>query len=321
MRRTEVKTVSLLLVLVLFVLMAAASGSSETSETKSIKDTSAASASEQEKTSQDTGEKAGTTTEVETTTTTEAAKGVSIEEQVIMDRDNVVITAKEYVTDTIWGDGIKLLVENNSDKNITVSCKALIVNNYMITDLFSCSVAAGKKANETLSLSSSGLKAAGINEVGQVEVYFHVYDSDSWDGIFDTDAVTIRTSAFDTMDTAPDDSGKELYSEGGIRIVGKYVDENSFWGAGILLYIENNSGRNVTVSCDNFSVNGFMLTPIFSCDIYNGKMAIDDITLLSSEMKENDIEKIEEVDLSFHIYDSDSYETIKNTDPISFTVE
>ncbi len=319
MRKSVTKIVCLFLVLTLFVLMAAASGSSEKTETKEIKDTSAAEKTEKETTVADDTKKDPETEE--TTTTTEAAKQVSIEEQVLIDQNDVKITAKEYVLDTIWGDGIKLLVENNSDKNVTVSCRALIVNNYMITDLFSCSVAAGKKANETLNLSSSGLKAAGISEVGQVEVYFHVYDSDSWDGIFDTDVVTIKTSAFDSMDTTPDDSGKELYNEGGIRIVGKYVDEDSFWGAGILLYMENNSGKNIGISCDNFSVNGFMLMPIFSCDIYNGKMAIDDITLLSSELEENDIEKIEEVELSFHIYDLDSYSTIKDTDPITFAVE
>lgn len=43
--------------------------------------------------------------------------------------------------------------------------------------------------------------------------------------------------------------------------------------------------------------------------------------LMSSELEKNDIEKIEEVELSFHIYDLSSYETILDTDPIGFTVE
>ena len=45
------------------------------------------------------------------------------------------------MTDSIWGDGIKLLVENNSAKDYTRGCDALIVNDYMITDLFSADVA------------------------------------------------------------------------------------------------------------------------------------------------------------------------------------
>lgn len=121
------------------------------------------------------------------------------------------------------GDGIKLLIENNSDQNVTVGCTALIVNDYMITDLFVSDVAAGKKANETMYLSSSELEAVGIDSVGQIEVYFHVYDSASYEDIFNTDVVTIQTSEYANMDTTPNDAGTELYNEGGIRIVGKTV--------------------------------------------------------------------------------------------------
>lgn len=69
---------------------------------------------------------------------------VTIENAVLLDQDGLVITAKELVDDSIWGMGVKVLVENNSEKNLCVQCKSIIVNNYMITDFFSCSVAAGK---------------------------------------------------------------------------------------------------------------------------------------------------------------------------------
>jgi len=65
----------------------------------------------------------------------------SIEEQVLLERDGIKITANEYVDEMIMGEGIKLLIENTSAKNVGVGCNALIVNNYMISDLFSCSVA------------------------------------------------------------------------------------------------------------------------------------------------------------------------------------
>ena len=40
------------------------------------------------------------------------------------------------------------MVENNSAKDYTIGCDALIVNDYMITDLFSADVAAGKNFDE-----------------------------------------------------------------------------------------------------------------------------------------------------------------------------
>lgn len=244
----------------------------------------------------------------------------SIEEQVLLDQDGLKVTAKEMITDSFWGEGIKLLIENNTEKNIGLGCNALIVNDYMISDLFSSTIAAGKKSNENLYFSSSALEAAGITNIGQIEIYFHVFDGDSYETIKDYDCVTIKTSNFDSMDTTVADEGEELLNQNGIRIVGKYVDENSFWGTAVLLYIENTSGKNVGINCDDMSINGFMVSPFFSSTVYDGKKAIDDITIMSSDLEENDIEKIEEIELKFHIYDSDSYSTIFDSEPISFSL-
>ncbi|MBE6563278.1 MAG: hypothetical protein E7660_06035 [Ruminococcaceae bacterium] len=245
----------------------------------------------------------------------------SIEEQVLLERDGIKITANEYVDEMIMGEGIKLLIENTSAKNVGVGCNALIVNNYMISDLFSCSVAAGKKANETMYLSSSELEAAGIENIGQIEIYFHIYDSDSYDTLFDADVVTVKTNLFDKMDVTGDTSGAELYNANDIRIIGKYVDDTSFWGAAVLLYIENNSGRNISVSCENMSINGFMVNPLFYSNVYNNKMAFDEITIFSSDLEDNNIETIEDLELSFRIYDPDTLENIAETGPISFSVK
>ena len=281
-----------MLCLTVFAIMALGSGSSGSDDTKEI-----------------------------VATSNEPKTSVTIEEQELINQDGIVITAKEYVTDNIWGDGIKLVLENNSDKTVTVGCNALIVNNYMITDLFVAEVAPGKKSNEVMYLSNTELKAAGIDIVGQVEIYFHVYDSASYDNIFDSGCVTIKTSEFANMDTTPEDMGTELYNENGIRIVGKAVDENSFWGTAILLYCENTSGKNVGISVEEMSINGFMMSPLFSTIIYDQKMSLDEITVLSTELETNGIDEIEEVELKFHIYDVDSYNTIADSEPIKFTAK
>lgn len=244
----------------------------------------------------------------------------SIEEQVLLDQDGLKVTAMEMITDSLWGEGIKLLIENNTEKNIGLGCNALIVNDYMISDLFSSTIAAGKKSNENLYFSSSVLEAAGITNIGQIEIYFHVFDGDSYETITDYDCVTIKTSNFDAMDTTMADEGEELLNQNGIRIVGKYVDENSFWGTAVLLYIENTSGKNVGISCDDMSINGFMVSPLFSSTVYDGKKAIDDITIMSSDLEDNGIDTIEDIELKFHVYDSDSYSTIFDSEPISFSL-
>lgn len=316
------KGLAVALCLLLFSTMALGSGESETTDTKEIvsaqSSEAASAAGEDESKSKDDSEKAKTESKEESAA---EETSVTIKEQKLIDQSGIVITAQEYVTDSFYGDGIKVLLENNSDKDVTVGCDALIVNDYMISDLFVSDVASGKKANDTIYLSSTALKAAGIDTVGKIEIYFHVYDSSSYDKVFDSDCVTIKTSEFENMDTTANDDGTELYNEGGIRIVGKTVDENSFWGTAILLYCENTSDKKVGISVEDMSINGFMIDPIFSATLYEGKKAVDDITVLSSDLEENGIESIEDVELQFHIYDVESYETIKDTDPIKFSAK
>lgn len=304
------KVLALCLVMSAFAAMALGSGSDSSSEKKEIVASDSSS-------STDSSDSASADTKAEEKTT---ATAVTIEEQVLFEKDGLKVTATEYVVDSIWGDGIKLLVENEGTSDIGLGCNALIVNDYMITDLFSTTVAAGKKDYETLNLSSSGLKAAGIDNVGQIEIYFHTFDANSYMTISDIDCVTIKTSAYDSMDNTPNDAGQELYNADGIRIVGKYVDESSFWGAAVLLYIENNSGKNAIIQCDDMSINGFMVTPYFSSTVYDGKKAIDEITLMSTELEENNITSVDDIELKFKIIDEDFMNT-KETDVIKFSAK
>lgn len=314
MRR--IKVIGLVATLLVFGMMSLGSGSSSASEKKEIVADSSSTAADDAADAQE----AADSNEETTADRADSSEAVTIEEQVLFEQDGLKVTATEYVVDSIWGDGIKLLIENDGASDIGLGCNALIVNDYMITDLFSATVAAGKKDYETLNLSSSGLKAAGIDNVGKIEIYFHTFDPDTYMTIADMDCVTIQTSAFDSMDSTPNDAGQELYNADGIRIVGKYVDENSFWGAAVLLYIENNSGENRIIQCDDMSINGFMVTPYFSSTVYDGKKAIDEITLMSSELEENNITSVDEIELKFKIID-ENYASRAETDTISFSTK
>ena len=308
MKRKTIKGIAVTAVLAVFLMMAAGSGSSDSGSQKTIAEDTDSKAAEaaSEENKEETAEKSGLPT---------------IEEQVLIDQDGVKITAMGLEEDTIFGTGLKLLIENSTDKDLGIGCDALIVNNYMISDLFSAQVAAGKSSNETMNLSASALKAAGIDNIGQIEIYFKSYDSSSYETITKFDNVVIQTSDFPNMDTSPADEGKELVNQDGLRIVGKYVDEDSFWGAGILLYLENNTGKTISVTCSDVSINGFMINPIFASTLYDGKMAVDELTIFSSDLEENNITSVDEVELKFSVMDNDSYQSLFKTDSISFTTK
>ena len=60
-----------------------------------------------------------------------------MEQTVLVDQDNVVITATG-MDESVFGLELKLLIENNSDTNLTFQVRNASVNGYMAdTDLFS----------------------------------------------------------------------------------------------------------------------------------------------------------------------------------------
>lgn len=250
------------------------------------------------------------------------SKEAVVEEQVLLEQDGIKVTLKELDTEALMGPELKVLIENTSDQNLTVQADKVSVNGIMIQTLFSCEVAAGKSANNEITLLSSDMDQAGITTIQNVELNFHVFNSESWSTVFDSDTIYISTSLDGTEEQALDDSGVLLLDKDGIKITVKEADsESSFWGADIYIYVENTTDKNVTVQADKVSINGFMVQPYFSCEVTAGKKAYDTITFMESDLKDNGIESIDNMEISFHVFNTESWDTIFDTDnlTVSFT--
>lgn len=245
----------------------------------------------------------------------------TVEKQVVLDQDGLMVTAVELAEDPIWGIGLKLLVENNSQQNYALRCDTLAVNGYMMsTSLFSADVSAGKKANETMYFSDGDLEAAGIETIMDITARFTAYDPGSYEDLWGPIEVTLPTSAAGSEEQPAMDQGKELYHQNGVRIVGSYVEEDTFWGAGVVLFVENTGEEDVVISCDDMSVNGFMVTPYFHCQVNASCRAVSNITVMESDLEANGIQAVENIQLAFRGYSPDSYDTLFETDPVDFSV-
>ena len=246
------------------------------------------------------------------------SKEISIDETVV-DEAGVKITAKSLSMDELFGPELKLLIENNSGTDLTFQCGYSCVNGYMIGHMMSVDIADGKKANDGITLSESDLDTCGISEIADIELSFHIFNLDDWETYLDTDLIKIKTSISDGYEYKFDDSGDVAYDKDNIKIVVKGLIEDSILGPSVVVYIENDNDENITVQARNVSVNGFMVTELFSCDVLAGKRAVDTITFLSSELEENEITAIENIELSFHIFDADSWDGIADSDTIIIT--
>ena len=291
-------------VVLLFCLMALGSGDSKKEETINTN-------SNEETTNSDES----------TTDTSKQSDNLipTIEETVLFEYNGIKVTAKEITEDWL-GPELKVLIENDTDENINVSLDEIAVNDYMVSAWLYEDVAAGKKSNATFEIWSSTLSNAGISNIGKIDFYFRVINSDNYNTIYESKEIELKTSLYDEMDSEANDVGTELLNQNGIRIVGKGVND-SLWGQGVLLYIENNSDKNIIVSTDNLSVNGYMVNGYLYSTIMSNKKAIETVILSSTDLEDNDIESIEDLALSFDIINVDTWMNIFSTDEITVNID
>ena len=242
-----------------------------------------------------------------------------IEETVLLEESGIRITAKSLDMDDIFGPQVKLLIENESDANVTVQCSSASVNGYMVDTMMSVDVVSGKKANDALTFLDSDFEKCGITTIADMEFVFRIFDSSSWETILDSEPISLKTTAAEGFTYTFDESGQVAYEsdEVTIRVIG--LIEDPIWGPAIRVSIENKGTRNLTVQTRDVSINGFMVDPMFSSDVNAGKHAIDDITFMESDLEKNDITEIESVELSFHFFDWETWDNDVDTEVVSIT--
>ena len=299
-KRVLIRSICTCLALSVFAGMAMASSSSGSSTDKDIKSVGSSAA--------DDGV---------TTATTTKEKETTIEEQVLVDQDGVKITAKSMST-SLFGPELKILIENDSDTDLTVQTRNASVNGFMVDTMISEDVASGKKSNTSIIFSAQALSECGITTFTEMEFYFHVFTQDDWETYFDSDVIIVKTSAYGSYEQEIDDSGEVFYDEDGIKIIGKgLTSDKSIFGPGLIVYIENNTDTDFTVQVRDTSVNGYMIDTIMSEDVAAGKKAITAVTFFNSDLEENEITTITSIETSFHVFDISGWDTIVDTDPIT----
>lgn len=266
---------------------------------------------------------AKTTTAKATTTATTAATtaAVSIPQTVLFESDGIKITAKSLETKEGRNPKLHVLIENNSGEDLTFQTRDTSINGCMVDAMFSADVADGKKVNDAITLYESDMSLYGIEEISDIEFYFHIFLSETWKDFLDTPIVKVQTDANPTAKHSFNSSGLVAYDADGVKITVLGVEKDVTLGSALMVLIENNTDHNITVQSRNESVNGYMMDTIFSPEIAAGKYMIDDLTFLSSSLKENEIESIEEVELYFVVFDSNKWSNSFETETIKYVNE
>lgn len=303
----------LLLVLTLGLLSACGASDTDIKQPASVNGDSSVTTG----TAQSTTGAAQNTTGTAPHTTAAADVEVTISETVVYEADGIKVTATGY-EDGWMGPEVTFLLENTTQKNVLITTKSVSVNGYMtpLSSLYA-EVAAGKKANESMSLMTSELEKSGIETVADIQFYLKVSDGDTWEELATSDLITLSTSA-SGMTQSVDDSGEALYDEGGIRVVCKGLKQDLVWDGTVVFYMENSSGQPITVYAENVSVNGFMESTSLWADLRDGTKIVDGMSLLDlSDLELESIDEVQTIEFNLRIINSETWDEIATTDVIT----
>jgi hypothetical protein len=248
---------------------------------------------------------------------------ISVSEQVLVDSNGVKVTVTGLdMEEDFLGPELDVTVENNTAQKIIVQTQGVSINGIMMDPIFSCEVAAGKKANDQISFYEEDLDAAEIEVIKDIQLSFHVFDADSWDDIFTTDPITIQTVGSESYTQQYDDSGVVAVDQDGVKIVVKGIMAGSLGdGKDVCLYIENNTQQNIIIQSQDVSIDGVMVDPLLSCEVSAGKKAFDEMIFMESDLTDNNITDINEIEMTFDIFDADTWEDILVYGPVTVTFE
>ena len=229
-----------------------------------------------------------------------------------VDNDQCAVTIKSIDPDDMWGYTLKALLENRSpDKTYLFSVEMAFINGVECDPFFGSEVAPGKKSNESISFDLDTLEENGVDEPTDIELIFRVQDSDDWMA----DPVAYETvhvypqgeDKAQTFQRPAQDTDTVLADNDDISVVITGYEPDSLWGYAVKLFLVNKTDRSLLFTEENASVNGFMLDPYYGHVLMPGKCCFDEMTWSDSDLEENDIDTVEDIEFTLRVYDPDDW--------------
>ncbi len=237
---------------------------------------------------------------------------IPFEEIIVIDNEECVIKITEIDPENLWGFTLKAYLENKStDKTYMFSVESAAVNGVQCDPFFASEVAAGKKANEEINFTDSFLSENGIEKYTDIELTFHVYDSNDWmaDHIA-KETIHVypygkeKAAAF-VRESQPTDN--VIIDNEQVTVIVTGYETDDIWGYTVHLFLLNKTDSSVMFSVDEASVNGYMIDPFYAKSVSAGKCAFSSMSWSDTSLEENGITKVEEIEMLFKAYDDENW--------------
>ena len=228
--------------------------------------------------------------------------------------DACAFTVTETEYNEHLGLQVHVLCENNSDSTLLFTWNNTAVCGYMYEPYWAEEVAAGKKVNSTIDFDTYALEQMGISSVDDIIFTLSVIDAENF---LDAPLVNQGFRIYPTGKTAnqvvyPEyvhKNGETVIAENDVLtfIIESVEDEVSEFYT-LNCYVANHTGKNLMISWDSVSVNGFMVDPFWATSVAAGMQAFTQVNFLRSDLEEQGIEDVSEIEFTILAYDDDNWD-------------
>ena len=238
----------------------------------------------------------------------------------ILYHDNgIKVTVTGYEADK-YGVTIPVLIENTSHRNVLVTTSHTSINRCMIGGILYSFVEAGAQVRDSINVGRIELKDQGITELSNIQFYLQVVDTDTDETIHRTGLLTLQLTTPCTQTF--DNSGTEIYNNNGIRVTYTGVGSAEWCPGFVYFFVENNSGRDITLMGTNFSLNGNEISNELYADLRDNTVLLSYIKLWDlSCFSLKSVDEISTVSLRLLMLDQETNEAIDATDIITIDAQ
>lgn len=237
------------------------------------------------------------------------------ENVVLVDNEQVAFTVVKAEDSDHLGMQLQVQCVNKGSRTLMFSWDMVSVCGYMYDPMWAVEVAAGKAANSTIDLDTYALGKMGIDSVDEITFTLRIYDSENWmDEPIVADVFTIyptglSAETFTLSSHVFSDAHAVIADNEQLRFIIDGITDDGASGSTVHVYLENKTARNLLYAWDLVSVNGKMVDPFWGTTVGAGKRACTGITFSRSDLEQNGITGISDIEFTLTVSDYDSWET------------
>ena len=248
------------------------------------------------------------------TATQPAAPDTSADIIQLINTEDVAVHITGVENNEHTGMQLRIQCENKTDRTLLFSWDMVSVCGFMYDPFWAEEVAAGKTVNSTIELDTFALEQMDVTSVDEISFTLRIVDSENWmEAPLIEEAFTIYPTGLnaDTLvlpNRAPTDGQMVIADDDNLRFVIEWADEQDTSAYTLHVYLENKTDRNLMYAWDLVSVNDKMIDPFWAVSVAAGKKACSEISFYRSDLEDNSIETVENVEFTLIVSDYDDWD-------------